>query len=146
MIVRWLVVLAVVALSIVAGTSIADQRRTAREIRNLRDSIYVARIAADSCQNALAYAEMTFRRYGTVVDSLRAEVRAFEALDERGVPAAQYDRYLDTFDRYNDSVGAWEDRAAALKEDETACRAVIDRHNTLADSLRERIEADASER
>jgi hypothetical protein len=139
MILRWLAVLVLLASAILAVRSIADRRRTAREILDLRDDIYAARVAADSCRNAVAYAEMSFRRFGDAVDSARGQVRGFEALDERGVPKERYDEYLEVFEAYNDSVALWDDRVAELRADEAACRDIIDRHNRLADSLRKRL-------
>ena len=140
MILRGLAVLVLVASAVLAVRSIADRRRTAREIRDLRDDIYVARVAADSCRNAVAYAELSFRRFGDAVDSVRGQVRGFEALDERGVPEERYDEYLEVFNAYNDSVALWDDRVAQLRADEAACRDIIDRHNLLADSLRKRLQ------
>jgi hypothetical protein len=136
---RWVGVLVMLGTAILAGTSIADRRRALREIDDLRGRIYSARVAADSCQNSVAYEEMSFRRYNTVVDSLRREVRSFEAMDDRGVPEEAYDQYLELFEGYNDSVGSWEERAERLRVDEAACRAIIDGHNALTDSLRRRL-------
>ena len=66
---------------------------------------------------------------------MRARVDSFEALDERGVPEAQYDRYMDVFNAYNDSVEVYEVRAEQLRSADAACRGVIEGHNALSDSL-----------
>jgi hypothetical protein len=136
---RWVAVLVLLASAVLAVRSLADRRRTAREISELRDDIYVARVATDSCRNAVAYAEMSLRRFGDAVDSVRGQVRSLEALDERGVPEERYDEYMRLFNAYNDSVALWDDRVAKLRADEAACRSVIERHNLLADSLRRRL-------
>ncbi len=115
------------------------ERRLVDEITMLRNQVYEARVSADSCRNELAYQETLFRRFDEVVDSLRQEVRAFEAMDARGVPEAQYEEYLTRFEGYNDSVQAWERRAAELRASEQICRGLVHDHNALADSLRGRL-------
>ncbi len=137
-----LAVVAVLILAVLAGRDILDRRRTVREIRDLRDRVYRARVSADSCRNELAYEERLFRRFDTVVDSLRRQVRDYERLDERGVPEAEYEEYLRHFEGYNDSVAVWHDRATALRESEAACRAFIEGHNALADTLRRRLRSE----
>lgn len=134
--------LALVTVSVFLVRDLLDRRRTVNEIRDLRDQVYRARVTADSCSNELAYQERLFRRFDTVVDSLRGEVRAFERMDERGVPEQHYDTYMQQFEGYNDSVAVWRRRAAELRASETACRDFIDVHNTLADSLRRRLDAE----
>lgn len=137
--IRWLAVLLVLTATLLAGRSLAARREALREIDRLRQEMYVARVAADSCQNAVAYAEMAFQRFNARVDSVRGEVRDLEALDPRGVPEERYDEYMQLFDAYNDSVATWDDRVARLQGDEAACRTIIDRHNDLADTLRSRL-------
>jgi len=116
-----------------------EERRLLEEITGLRDEVYRARVSADSCRNELAYEETLFRRFDEVVDSLRGEVRSYEALDERGVPEERYDEYLEQFEGYNDSVEEWERRAEGLRSTEQTCRALVTDHNALADSLRGRL-------
>lgn len=118
---------------------IAERRRTFDEITGLRERLYEARREAESCQRTVAARERAFRRLDAAVDSLRDEVRAFEALDERGVPEREYEAYLETFDGYNDSVDVWEAQAESLRAAEEACRDVIETHNALGDSLRARL-------
>lgn len=141
---RSFLVVAVLALAavVVAGAwNLVERRRVVREIRSLRDTLYAARLAADSCRWSLATQERRFRRFDAMVDSLREEVRDFEALDERGVPEERYEEYLGRFEAYNDSVLAWEARAETLRANEAACRELVEAHNTLSDSLRRRTEA-----
>jgi hypothetical protein len=135
-------ILVLAAVVVVGAVNLLDHRRTVKEIRALRDHVYRARVSADSCRNELAYQERTFRRFDVVVDSLRGEVRAFERLDERGVPEDRYDEYLERFDGYNDSVAAWRLKADSLRAAEATCRALIEGHNVLADSLRARLETE----
>ena len=111
---RTLATVAVAAAVIVAALGARDvlhRRRTIREIRDLRDQVYRARVSADSCRNELAYQERLFRRFDTVVDSLGREVRGYERLDARGVPEARYEEYLRHFEGYNDSVAVWRERS-----------------------------------
>jgi len=131
---------------VVAGMmNIVDNTRTRREIAGLRGRIYQARAAADSCRGSLMLQESGFRDFDARVDSLRAEVRAFEALDPRGVPEARYEEYMRRFEAYNDSVEAWRARAARLRADEEACRALVEEHNALGDSLRLRLVEEGTE-
>lgn len=131
---------AVVLVVVVLGArALAEERRTIAEIQALRDGVYAARVSADSCRNELAYAETRFRRFDAVVDSLRQEVRGYEALDPRGVPEERYDEYMERFDGYNDSVAVWEARAEALRAADETCRSLVVRHNELADTLRGRL-------
>lgn len=125
---------------VVAGVlNILDNQRTHREIEGLRRGIAMARAAADSCAGSLDYQEERFRAFGAHVDSLRAEVRDFEALDPRGVPEARYEEYMARFRAYNDSVAAWDARAEGLRRAQASCRALVERHNALSDSLRTRL-------
>ena len=122
--------------------ALVERQRTAREITRLRDELYRARAAADRCRGSLANSQASLEQLDLVVDSMRARVDSFEALDARGVPEAQYDEYLETFESYNDSVAAWEARARRLRAVDASCRETIRQHNELSDSLR-RVLADA---
>jgi hypothetical protein len=112
-----------------------ERKRTADEIERLRGELFRTRAAAERCQGSLANSEANLRAFDSMLDSLRARVDSFEAIDGRGVPADRYPEYLETFESYNDSVDVWEDRADRLRAVETSCRATIGRHNALADSL-----------
>jgi chromosome segregation ATPase len=133
--------IAVVAALVLSSREITSRRRTFDQINTLRERLYEARRRAESCQRSLGAQERAFRRLDETVDSLRAAVSAFEALDERGVPEARYQEYLETFDSYNDSVSAWEAQAEALRAAEEACRTSVAAHNALRDSLQTRLEA-----
>jgi hypothetical protein len=142
--------LGLLALAVVASLAgsiwtLVDRNRTREEIADLRDRVARARISADSCTNVLAYDQMLFRQFDQVVDSLRGEVRALEELDPRGVPEERYDEYMERFRGYNDSVAAWERRAEGLRTSDAACRALIERHNALSDSVRGVLRAKAEE-
>jgi len=118
-------------------------QRTLEEIEALRGEVFAARASAESCTADLAVAESEFRLRNAEVDSLRRRVRGSEeplAEGGRGVPAEEYDAYLEAFDEYNASVAEWEARAEALREREGACREAVERHNLLADSLRRVLE------
>lgn len=135
-----LVVLAVVtAVTVLALRSYREERRLIDEITTLRAEVYDARVSADACRNELAYEEMRFRRFNSIVDSLGVDVRSYEEAEQGGVPEEVYDEYLDRFAGYNDSVASWEGRAEALRTMEQRCRNLVIGHNTLADSLRSRL-------
>ena len=139
---RIFAVLAVVAGAVVVVTgmlNIMDNMRTRREIEGLRGTIFTARLAADSCRGSLDLQEERFRSFGVRVDSLRAESRDFESLDPRGVPEERYAEYMERFNAYNDSVAAWDARVETLRANEEACRALVEEHNALSDSLRRRL-------
>ena len=126
------------SLAVVAWTSFTTQRQAVQEIETLRANLFAARASADSCRLALASEEEAFLVFDSEVDSLKSEVRAYEDPEAGGVPEEDYAEYLERFEGYNDSVGIWEDRAAALKENEAACMALVESHNQLSDSLRRR--------
>jgi len=135
----------VVVTSVAASIwTLVDRNRTREELLDLRDRVTRARISADSCTNTLAYDHMLFGRFDQVVDSLKGEVRDLEALDPRGVPEERYDEYMERFRGYNDSVAAWERRADRLRASDTACRSLIEVHNTLSDSVRGVLKARAA--
>ncbi|HSG48214.1 MAG TPA: hypothetical protein VLA43_10400 [Longimicrobiales bacterium] len=118
-------------------------QRTLEAIEALRGEVLAARTAADACTSELALAESVFRQQDAEVDSLRRVVDAAEAPlpgGGRGVPAEGYDAYLESFQEYNAAVGEWEAQVEGIREREEACRGLVERHNVLADSLREVLE------
>lgn len=122
-------------------TTSLEQGRERDELLALADSVAALRTAADVCMGDLARAETEFRQFDAEVDSLRSRVDRYEGLDPEGVPAEEYDAYLQTFDRYNASAGEWASRADSLRLREGRCRALVERHNLFADSLRIRLGA-----
>lgn len=121
---------------------IVDRQRTADRINEFREELYRARVSADRCRGSLQTSEASLLSLRSTIDSLRVRVDSFETLDTRGVPAERYEEYLGTFDQYNDSVEVWEGRERRLRTADSACRATIERHNALTDSL-QRILSDA---
>jgi hypothetical protein len=111
------------------------------EIERLRTHVADLRSEVDSCRVALELEQAAFDRYRASVDSLREAVRAYESLDERGVPAERYDAYLETFRRYNRSLPGWRVRADSLAAHDGVCRDLTVQHNDAAESLREGLEA-----
>jgi hypothetical protein len=71
------------------------------------------------------------------VDSLRNVVDGYEDPDQGGVPQAEYPRYLESFELYNNSVEDWRARADTLQAMEARCRALVEAHNQLSDSIRQ---------
>jgi len=112
-----------------------EKSRTRAYLTGLRGELQTLRVSADSCRGALANEEADFRDFDRQVDSLRLEVRGFEELDPRGVPGESYDAYMEHFEDYNRAVPDWRARADTLAAHWEACRAVIQGHNALADSL-----------
>jgi len=112
-----------------------EQRRLNDEINRLRDDLYRARVSADRCQNSLTGSEAALQTLTASIDSLRSRVDSFEALGGGNVPARVYDDYLAVFEAYNDSVASWEIRSERLLTAESSCRAVIEEHNALSDSI-----------
>lgn len=106
----------------------------------LRDTLRVRRAQVDSCRMAVSREELEFQEYQRHVDSLRTEVRSFESLDPAGVPAERYDAYMEAFEGYNEAIPGWEARADSLEGDWRECRARVEEHNAVADSLRLLIE------
>lgn len=127
---------AIVVLAVVGARGLADRRARVAELEQLRERLADLRAAAEECQVTVRREEQAFANYRAQVDSLRQEVRDFEAMDDRGVPAARYEEYLDAFDDYNEAVPVWEERADTLRARSRACRALAERHNAMADSLR----------
>ena len=128
------------AAGVLAGAAllvlVAGMIRRQQAVLGVRDELALLRTAVDSCQTALPAEASAFEAYGQRADSLRARVRALEAIDPRGVPADSYRVYLDAFERYNRSVDGWEPRADSLRARWARCRDLTERHNLLADSLR----------
>ncbi len=129
------------ALVVTGGQRIVERQRTANEINRLREELYRARVSSDRCQRSLSSSEAALLRLSETIDSLRGRVESYETVDG-GVPAARYDEYLEVFESYNDSVSAWEERERRLRSAEAACRATIEGHNALSDSL-QRVLAEA---
>jgi hypothetical protein len=127
--------LALVVAAALVGGPLLERNRRLGEIQALRDRREVARYAVDSCRNALGLEEARFLRFDRMVDSLREAVHGFEDPVRGGVPQALYTEYMATFRAYNDSVAVWEIRADTLKAHEASCRALVDGHNLLTDSL-----------
>jgi hypothetical protein len=134
-----LVGVTLVAAAVEGGFALLQRHRTLQELRNLQDRVYTARVSADSCRNELAYSDRLFQRYDTLVDSLRRDVRSYEAMDSRGVPREKYDEYLARFHAYNDSVASWHRKADSLEARQAVCRQLAEAHNLLVDSLRQRL-------
>jgi predicted nucleic acid-binding Zn-ribbon protein len=131
-----LLALSVAVLLFVGVDRLLERQRISEEVTRLRGELFQARAAAERCQGGLANSEARLRDFDEVIGTLRARVDSFEALDTRGVPEEEYDAYMESFESYNDSVAAWEDRAQRLRTAEASCRATIERHNALRDTLR----------
>ena len=129
--------LVVVTITIVyfGAQRILEQQRVSHEVARLRNGLYRARVTADRCQRSLASVENELQLFDVRLDSMRARVDSFEALDIRGVAQEQYQSYLEIFNAYNDSVDIWGARERQLRAADTSCRNVILDHNSLRDSL-----------
>ena len=120
---------------VVGGKRIIEQERMAKEVDRIREGLYRARATAKRCPQSIAAGETELVDLGARLDSLRARVDSFEALDIRGVPQDRYETYLGTFNMYNDTASTWEERERQLRVAEASCRSVILEHNALSDSL-----------
>ncbi|NNM06014.1 MAG: hypothetical protein HKO65_13070 [Gemmatimonadetes bacterium] len=125
-----------VILAAIAGGPVLERNRRAGEIKALRTALDLSRMSADSCSLVLGWEQEEFLRFNGVVDSLRNEVDGYEDPAQGGVPEEVYTEYLATFELYNDSVGVWQDRADSLQAKEGRCRALVESHNQLSDSIR----------
>lgn len=125
-----------VILAALAGGPVLERSRRAGEMEVLRSALDAARISADSCKIALAWQEEEFLQFDRMVDSLRTVVDAFEDAEQGGVPEEDYQEYLEGFDRYNALVGTWRSRADGLQANEARCRALVEAHNHLGDSIK----------
>lgn len=114
---------------------VLERQQTADRINALREELYRARVASDRCRSSLRTSEASLLALGQTIDSLRTRVSEFESMVQGGVPGDRYQEYLGVFDQYNDSVAAWEGRERRLRSAETSCRATIEEHNELSDSL-----------
>jgi len=114
---------------------ILEQQRTEDHINSLREEIYRGRVASDRCRGSLQTSQAALLELGVAIDSLKRVVDDYETVPGRGVPAQNYDAYMSVFDEYNDSVGVWDGREKRLRTAERACRATIEAHNVLTDSL-----------
>lgn len=143
-VVRWVLTgiaaLAVAAMVVTGLDRIFERQQTAAEITRLRDDLFRARAGSDRCRTSLTSSEASLRQLGLTIDSLRSRVDSFETMDGRGVPQRRYDEYLQIFESYNDSVEVWEARERRLRAAETSCRATIESHNALSDSLQQVLE------
>ncbi|MDH3208056.1 MAG: hypothetical protein OEO79_15755 [Gemmatimonadota bacterium] len=133
-------VVSTVAVLMIGGRRFMDQRQTTAEITRLREDLYRARVSSDRCRNSLAGSESSLRTLTATIDSIRSRVDSFEALGGGRVPSERYEEYLGVFDSYNDSVAAWEIRSERLLTAEASCRAVIEEHNALSDSIQALLE------
>ena len=130
--------MAALILAGLAGGSILERNRKVAEMRVLKASLDQARFSADSCKVALNWEEQDFRAFDRWVDSLRVRMEGYQDPARGGVPQADYQAYLESFELYNDSVGVWQARADSLRSKEGACRALVEAHNRLGDSIRQR--------
>lgn len=122
------------ALVVVGVQRIVERQQTVAEINRLREDLYRTRLAADRCRGSLQTSEVALRNLRTTIDSLRVEVGDYETASGQ-VPQTLYEEYLGVFDEYNDSVQVWEGRERRLRSAEASCRATIERHNAISDSL-----------
>ena len=133
--------LAIVVVAGVAGGHILERNRLIAEMQALRTALDGTRFAADSCKTALSWEQDGFLAFDRRVDSLRTRMESFQDPGRGGVPQEQYQEYLESFEVYNDSVEVWQVRADGLRDKESACRALVEAHNILGDSIRRRQEA-----
>lgn len=117
-----------------------EAQRTAAAIEGLREDVGRARAESELCRSAIDDSESSLRTLSMELDSLRAQVSGFEAMDPRGVPEERYEAYLSIVRIYNAGAQEWDALEGELRRAELECRATIEGHNTLVDSLRHLVE------
>jgi len=125
-----------VLLAALLGGPVLERSRRSAEMEALRRALDQARYSADSCKLALTFQQEEFLQFDRMVDSLRTETDGFEDPDQGGVPQAEYQEYLENFEFYNSSVESWRQLADSLQASEATCRAIVEAHNHLGDSIR----------
>ncbi len=120
---------------VLGGRQLLESQATTAEITRLREELYRTRAASDRCRSALVTSESSLLTLTATIDSLRNRVDSFESLAGGQVPANRYEEYLEVFESYNDSVEVWQTRSERLRTADTSCRAIIERHNALSDSI-----------
>lgn len=135
-----LIVLAILVAAVLIERLFMSSGTDEARLSRLRQEIRAARVEADSCMAVLRSEDARFQAFDRRVDSLRESVRTYESMDTAGVPAEEYERYLDAFDAYNEAVPVWRERADSLRARSARCRTLVEHHNLLADSLRPLIE------
>jgi hypothetical protein len=126
-------------LLILAGAGLFRLARSAGErdaFEILSDSARALRVAADSCSAELELVRADLLHYRARLDSLHAQVRDYEDVEPRTVPAELFGEYMELFDRYNDSTAAWADRVEVVQLKLEQCQAIATAHNETVDSLR----------
>jgi hypothetical protein len=124
--------------TIAAVLSVALRPESPRQLFfGMRPHLSLARMAADSCADALETEQAGFDDYVERVEDLKGRIADYEAQDERGVPAEDYPEYLVTVDSFNAIVPEWESAADSLRAHRVACEEVVRVHNLLADSARD---------
>ncbi|MBR9988954.1 MAG: hypothetical protein KFH98_04315 [Gemmatimonadetes bacterium] len=131
----WLIVAAVVVVVVLAFRGVRALLFTDPH-GPLRGTITALRMEADSCRSEVDGYAARLRAYDARLDSMRTRVRELEALDRRGVPIDSFRIYMEAFTAYNDSVATWPPREDSVRVLDARCRVIAERHNVLADSLR----------
>ncbi len=135
----WITVLVGAGL-LAAGASALQEVRYQATPRAQAEAYHVevreSRAEVEACLEELDRNETFFRAQERLTGELRSQLRSFEAMDPRGVPADVYDDYMEVFERYNASLPAWELRGESLRRVSERCRELTADHNVRADSLR----------
>lgn len=136
----WTLVGGVVLVSLAASTAAIVSRAAAESTRAqaeaLRDEVRETRTELEWCLEERDRREAAFRRQEARTRELRSFIDRMEDLDPRGVPAEQYETYLEAVDEYNESLPEWDRRAEVLEQLSATCRELAEDHNLRADSLR----------
>jgi hypothetical protein len=136
----WTLVAGVVLISLAASTAAIVSRAAAESTRAqaeaLRDEVRQTRTELEWCLEERHRREAAFRRQEERTRELRSFIDRMEDLDPRGVPAEQYETYLEAVDEYNESLPEWDRRAEVVEQLSATCRELAEDHNLQADSLR----------
>jgi len=113
-----------------AGTS------TQERVEDMRERLRERRFAVNSCLSEMGADELAVEIRLADTESLRSRITALESLDPRGVPADSFPLYSELVDRFNAAVAAWDTLGTEARSSRDECRAFVQAHNSLSDSLR----------
>lgn len=116
--------------------SYRDARSAVAAAEAMQGSLEQLRDEVSACLDIREQAELRFQDLDRDTRVLRAQVDSFEALDPRGVPAAEYEDYLDRVEDFNASTEAWERESENLQRFASECDSLVTAHNEGVTELR----------
>jgi hypothetical protein len=134
---RLLLLLAIIGVLVTLGIITTARRlHSPNLIATATEARLQLRVAADSCQQALAERQAALHAFRAGLDSMRGRVTELESLDPRGVPVDSYPVYMQAYEQYNETAGTWDGRVTELQDELARCREIVQAHNEATDTLR----------